>query len=78
MAALWRRPCRRQRGEAYEPVIAPEPSDRRFVATEWRDNPYFDYLKQVYLLGSRFVAELVEAAEVDGAASIACASSRAS
>ncbi len=65
VAALWTATLSRQRGEAYEPVIAPEPSDRRFVATDWRDNPYFDYLKQSYLLGSRFVAELVEAAEVD-------------
>ena len=48
-----------------EPVVRPEPGDRRFAAREWRDNPYFSYLKQSYLLASGFLAELAASAELD-------------
>jgi len=46
----------------------PEPGDRRFAAREWRDNPYYSYLKQSYLLAAEFLERLVEAAELDGQA----------
>jgi polyhydroxyalkanoate synthase len=42
----------------------PEPGDRRFAAREWRENPYYDYLKQSYLLASRFLADMAEAVEI--------------
>src|SRR6185295_17610950 len=47
------------------PVAAPEPGDRRFAAKEWRDSPYYSYVKQSYLLASTFLAELAESAELD-------------
>jgi len=46
----------------------PDPGDRRFSAKEWRDNVYYDYLRQSYLLASRFLEELVEGAELDAQA----------
>jgi polyhydroxyalkanoate synthase subunit PhaC len=45
-----------------ETLASPEPGDRRFAAKEWRENPYYDYLKQSYLLAARYVEDLVEAA----------------
>ena len=45
-----------------------DPGDRRFAAKEWRDNAYYDYLKQSYLLASRYLEELVEGAELDAQA----------
>ena len=48
-----------------EAVAAPEPGDRRFSHPQWRENPYYDYLKQSYLLASRYLAELVENATLD-------------
>jgi len=48
-----------------ETLAEPEPGDRRFVAKEWRDNAYYDYLKQSYLLAARYLEELVEAAQLD-------------
>ena len=48
-----------------ETLASPEPGDRRFSAKEWRDNPYYDYLKQSYLLAARYVEELVEAAQLE-------------
>jgi polyhydroxyalkanoate synthase len=54
-------------GEARAPV-RPEPGDRRFAAREWRENPYYAYLRQSYLLAARYLAELAEGAPLDPAA----------
>ncbi|MEA3194520.1 MAG: poly[(R)-3-hydroxyalkanoate] polymerase subunit PhaC [Betaproteobacteria bacterium] len=40
-------------------------ADRRFTAKEWRENAYYDYLRQSYLLVSRYLEQLVEAAALD-------------
>ena len=48
--------------------VRPEPGDRRFAAAEWRDNPYYSYLKQSYLLAAGFLEQLVEAAALEGQA----------
>jgi polyhydroxyalkanoate synthase len=45
--------------------VEPEPGDRRFAHREWRENPYYAYLKQSYLLASRYLADLVEQAALD-------------
>src|SRR6185369_8741069 len=37
-----------------EPVIAPAKQDKRFRDEAWTENPVFDYLKQSYLLMSRY------------------------
>ena len=55
-------------GGPREPIAAPDPGDRRFAAKEWRESPYHDYLKQSYLLAARFLAQLVEFAELQGQA----------
>jgi polyhydroxyalkanoate synthase len=55
-------------GGSGPPVAAPDPGDRRFSGSEWRDNRYFDYLKQSYLLWSRFVGELAEGVQLEGKA----------
>ncbi|HUG78228.1 MAG TPA: class I poly(R)-hydroxyalkanoic acid synthase [Burkholderiales bacterium] len=51
-----------------ERLAEPEPGDRRFSAAEWRENPYYDYLRQSYLLAARYLEQLVEAAPIDTAA----------
>jgi polyhydroxyalkanoate synthase subunit PhaC len=50
---------------AGEPVAAPRPGDRRFSGKEWRDNPYFNYLRQSYLLAAGYLEELVEGCELE-------------
>jgi polyhydroxyalkanoate synthase len=42
--------------------------DKRFAGREWRDSPYYDYLRQVYLLNSRFLKDLVDTAEMEAPA----------
>ena len=48
-----------------ETLIEPDPADKRFSAPEWHENAYYDYLKQSYLLASRYISELVENAELE-------------
>ena len=38
-----------------ETLATPAAGDRRFAAREWRDNPYYDYLKQSYLLAAEYL-----------------------
>lgn len=39
--------------------------DRRFVAPEWAEYPFFDYVKQHYLLTSKWLTELVDGVPMD-------------
>jgi polyhydroxyalkanoate synthase len=55
-------------GGAGDPLVRPEAGDRRFAAKEWQDNPYYSYLKQSYLLATRFLAELAESVDADAKA----------
>jgi len=47
-------PCRR----------TPDRGDRRFSA-EWQRIPWFDYLRQSYLINSRFLSDWIEALETE-------------
>src|SRR6185312_8826563 len=48
-----------------EQVAPPRPGDRRFSAKEWRDNPYYDYLRQSYLLAASYLEDLVEGCQLE-------------
>ena len=48
-----------------ETLIEPQPGDRRFAAKEWRENAYYDYLKQSYLLAAQYLEELVESSDLE-------------
>jgi polyhydroxyalkanoate synthase len=67
-AALWQTMFARRGGSNPGPVARPEPGDRRFAAEAWRDDAYFDFIKQSYLLNARFLTELVDAAEIEARA----------
>ncbi len=51
-----------QRGEATraEPL---QPHDRRFTDAEWFENPFFDFVRRSYLLGTDWANEIVARAE---------------
>ena len=54
--------------EPQEPVAPPAPSDKRFSHPAWTDNPMLDFVKQSYLLTSRWIDRAIdEATEVDDA-----------
>jgi len=45
--------------------VALAKGDKRFKDASWREQPYYDLLKQTYLLGSRQLHEFVDKAQVD-------------
>src|SRR3954466_3646303 len=44
-----------------------EDDDRRFAAREWRENPYFNYLRQSYLLAAKYLEQMVDSAPLEAA-----------
>ena len=51
-----------------EAGVRAAPGDRRFAAREWRDDPYYSYLQQSYLLAAEYLEQLVEASALEGQA----------
>jgi len=64
-AALWQSMVARDSGKSVAPVAPPDRGDRRFSAGEWQRNPWFDYLRQSYLINTRTLADSVEALEAE-------------
>ena len=60
---LWASTLRRAAGEEAQPVAKADPRDARFADPEWSSHPVFDFVKQAYLLGTRFAETMVENAE---------------
>jgi polyhydroxyalkanoate synthase subunit PhaC len=60
---LWASTLKRVQGDHVAPVAQPEPKDGRFADPEWSQNPVFDFLKQAYLIITRWAEEMVEDAE---------------
>ena len=54
---LWQHTTQRMFGVDVEPVIAPDRGDRRFKDAAWNDNALFDFIKQSYLLTSKYFLE---------------------
>jgi polyhydroxyalkanoate synthase len=61
-AVLWRTHIEREIGKDQPDIVSAGPDDRRFAAAEWTNSPYFDFIKQYYLLYARFVNASVDAA----------------
>ena len=61
--SLWIGTLKRLQGEDAQPVAVPDPKDNRFRDPEWSENPFFDFIKQAYLLTSRWAESLVDEAE---------------
>ncbi|MFY9656146.1 MAG: class I poly(R)-hydroxyalkanoic acid synthase [Methylocystis sp.] len=63
LGAIWTQTLRRLSGEEIEPYVPVDPSDKRFSAPEWKESPFFDFLRQSYSLTTRWADEMVERAE---------------
>ena len=61
--SLWATTLKRMQGEEVEPVAKPEPKDGRFQDPDWSQNPIFDFLKQAYLITTRWAEDMVNHAE---------------
>ncbi len=64
-AALWQSALSREAGRDATPIAPPDRGDRRFSSAEWQRIPWFDYLRQSYLINSRFLSDWIEALEAD-------------
>ena len=53
----------RRRRDDVDDAVKPERGDKRFQDPEWGKNAFFDFLKQAYLVTSRWAGDLVEHAE---------------
>ena len=61
---LWQSTAQRMLGAESEPVIVPDRGDRRFKDAAWHDNALFDFIKQSYLLSSKYFLQV--ASQKDG------------
>ncbi|WP_299616681.1 alpha/beta hydrolase [Pelagibius sp.] len=58
-ARLWQSMALRMQGQSAESVAEPNAGDRRFKDPAWNDELVFDYIKQSYLLSSRWMESVV-------------------
>ncbi|MEX0853338.1 MAG: class I poly(R)-hydroxyalkanoic acid synthase [Bauldia sp.] len=64
--ALWTVSLKRMMGEPAQAVARPDPRDKRFADPEWSQNAFFDFLKQLYLVTSRWAEDIaVGAVDLD-------------
>jgi polyhydroxyalkanoate synthase len=55
MGELWQHELRKAAGQAEKPLIEPDRADKRFKDEAWSEELVFDYVKQSYLLASRWI-----------------------
>jgi polyhydroxyalkanoate synthase len=60
---LWASSMKRMMGESASPAAEPDTRDKRFTDPDWRDNQFFDFIKQFYLITSRWAEAMVEDAK---------------
>ena len=60
---LWQQTANKMMGQDVEPVAVPEEEDRRFKDADWDENPVFDYIKQSYLMTSKWMINTVNETE---------------
>ncbi|MCX8568249.1 PHA/PHB synthase family protein [Aminobacter sp. MET-1] len=60
---VWGNSVQRMSGEQVEDAVKPERTDKRFLDPEWGRNAFFDFLKQAYLVTTRWAGDLVEHAD---------------
>jgi len=63
LSEIWRQTLRRYGGEDVAPIVPSDLGDKRFSGPEWNEHPFFDWLRQSYLLASRWAGDMVERAE---------------
>ena len=61
--SLWSNTLKRAGGEEAAPVAEPDKRDGRFADPDWSAHPMFDFVKQAYLIGSRWAESMVDKAE---------------
>ncbi|MRR49395.1 MAG: class I poly(R)-hydroxyalkanoic acid synthase [Rhodocyclaceae bacterium] len=64
-AELWKTMLQRKSGDgSVEPLVKPDPGDRRFDHPAWAENPIHDYVRQAYLVNAEYLRKIAEASPV--------------
>lgn len=61
---LWQQTANRMMGQEAKTLAEPDEDDNRFSTAAWQEHPVFDYIKQSYLMTSKWVIDTVR--ETDG------------
>ena len=61
---LWQKAAASALGDSAEPATTADKGDRRFKSEHWDENPIFDFIKQSYLITSRWLINTVS--EIEG------------
>ena len=65
LLGLWSNTLFRLSGDAKEPFVPNDPRDKRFASPDWKDNPFFDFLRQAYLIADKWATDMVDGAALD-------------
>ena len=61
--SVWSNSLQRLGGQEVDDLVKPEKGDKRFHDEDWSKNAFFDFLKQAYLVTSRWAFDLVDKTE---------------
>ena len=56
---VWSNSIQKMAGDAVSDAVVPDKGDKRFNDEDWNRLPFFDFLKQAYLVTARWAADLV-------------------
>ncbi|ASP32562.1 alpha/beta hydrolase [Labrenzia sp. VG12] len=59
---LWNSSLKRMMGEPSTPAVETPPRDKRFADPDWENNQFFDFIKQLYLITSKWAEDMVHEA----------------
>jgi len=65
LTMLWHSAWAKALGNQVSPLISPPKSDKRFKDKDWNENAAFDFMKQAYLVSTKWAMDLVSAAPLD-------------
>ena len=65
--ALWDQMLQQRQGEVSMPAVPEVLKDKRFSSQAWSSSPVYDYMRQAYLLNSRFLSRLAETLPTENA-----------
>jgi polyhydroxyalkanoate synthase len=60
---IWSNSIKRMNDREVSEAVEPERGDNRFSDEDWKDNAFFSFLKQTYLVTAKWASDLVENAE---------------
>ncbi len=65
--ALWDQMLQERGGAASTPAVPEVLKDKRFSSAAWSSSPVYDYIRQAYVLNSRFLSQLAETLPTENA-----------